>query len=259
MSNVIVPAVATAGVIGLGYLAIKKFGPGLRLQLAAQQGPQAVAELEAKVRAAGGSGPSLELAAYDAATNDDSRAGAERTFKSARDYMAAWKAGGASVPRSLTVVKPKDKPSQWSIPEGCWFPGEPGTESFRQEPTSDVRGISIGYALTYWPDVYGASANAGGIAVGYVGPKIQVLYGLKDAYIDARNADSVRLVDLFISSSAQGSQLYAWDPQARKWLSGSEFNIAVRSGHPIQSNLNQYEHLTAVGLERLRKSTFPLW
>lgn len=224
---------AIAAVGGLGFLALRRYGAALKLSTSSEDKIQ---EIAGAYRAAGGTKGTEEQAGVSIATNEAGSAAASATLKSARNYLkTSWPAGGNGAARSLQVVRPKDKRANWRLGESCWFQAQGEAAGWRTSPIEAVRGLDLGVAFSFWPDVYGPSSYRDSgtntivnqIAVAFVGPpKKKVWLGLLGGGAATQNNNCIpipdvdggaRLLDVFVSASNEsGGQVIVWDPVERR-------------------------------------------
>lgn len=161
-----VAAVGVAGIVGVrlwqsSQLAVET-GRAIRgiRESGAEGGPGAVQTFIESLRAQGAYAGGAPGAAAATVANEGAGQQAGAIGNSAR---AAMQAAGrfAALGRNLTVVRPNDSGGNWSLGEGCWLPSEGEAQGWRTEPVAQVRGLDLGYALTYLPDVYPATVDGG--------------------------------------------------------------------------------------------------
>lgn len=230
-----VAGVAVAGAAAfVGYRALVQSKAIGDLQAAGSDSAQ-LDILSRQWRETAGGRQTTETGGLAVGANETAADVATRVLSSAQQYMSAWREAGVSVPSSLRAVPPLDKRANWKIGEGAWLPGEPGTSTWRQEPVAQLRGFDVGFAMTYLPDVYGATSDGTAVVVVRSNTPWQNKKWDFPNYRTGRKFPTVingrfRPLDVFISSTAQGSGgfMAVWDAHERRFLRRSEFLIMLR-------------------------------
>lgn len=187
------------------------------------------------LKAAGGETSGAARTASGVASNENAGEYGIATLDSAKNAMR--QAGSpAQLGRNLRVVRPKDKASQWGIGEGCWLPEEGADNGWRTEPVESVRGLNLGYALTYLPDVYPAPEGSGAVVAydpRYGVIKREVYHGNDGKHDEWDTASPLGLQNVYqvmITSTAQGGgQVALWDRNTGGFLApGARVIYAVQ-------------------------------
>ena len=184
------------------------------------------------LKGAGGETAGAAQAAGGIASNDNAGTYGIAVLDSAAEAMR--KAGSpAGLGRNLRVIRPRDKSSEWVIGEGCWLPSEGEANDFRTSPVENVRGLDLGYALTYLPDVYPSPAS-GGAVIAY--PARYGFYngvfnhnGGQEYFKRASETGTRERFEVMITSTAQeGGAVALWDRDAKQFApNGTPVRFAV--------------------------------
>jgi hypothetical protein len=208
-------------------------------QLAAAGGdPSTLNTVLDAFKAAGGETGGAAQAAGAVASNDNAGTYGVAVLDAASGAMR--KAGSpAQLGRNLRVVRPKDKSSQWVIGEGCWLPSEGEANGFRTNPVDLVRGLDMGYALTYLPDVYPAPSD-GGVVIAYPPQFGHWAIRVMDAKPNrshtwhlASAQGIANQYQVMITSTAQGGGAVAlWNPRTSGFMpAGTPVKFAISKSH----------------------------
>lgn len=242
-TNIITTAAVVAGGGLVAAVAYAQFQKGRALaagtkaagQLAAASGDPSLLQttLDA-LKAAGGETGGAARAAGAVASNDNAGAYGIAALDSARQAMRQAQTP-AQLGRNLRVVRPLDKSSQWGIGEGCWLPQEGADNKFRTDPVDLVRGLDLGYALTYLPDVYPAPSGSGAVVAYHPRHGVimrEIHHGQDFKSTDAACASPGGLqaqYQIMLTSTAQGGgQVALWDSATGGFLPpGSPVQFAI--------------------------------
>lgn len=191
-------------------------------------------------KAAGGETGGAAQAAGAVASNNNAGTYGVAVLDAASDAMRKAKSP-AELGRNLRVVRPKDRESQWRIAEGCWLPSEGRANDFRTSPVDLVRGLDMGYALTYLPDVYPTPKTGGGILaypaeLGYVNTRMWISTGWgivpQGTVKTPSRAGRANAYQVMLTSTVQNG-VALWNPRTHEFApNGTPFVFTIDGATP---------------------------